>query len=67
VGEIIIYDFPILPVVGNHDVDNPRSEKMHRDIFTLPGEEVYYSFTYGNSQFIALDSEISGEESKITG
>lgn len=61
------YDFPILPVVGNHDVDNPRSEKMYRDIFTLPGEEVYYSFAYGNSQFIALDSEIPGEESKITG
>ena len=61
------YDFPILPVVGNHDVDNPRSEKMYRDIFVLPDEEVYYSFAYGNSQFIALDSEIPGEESKITG
>ena len=61
------YDFPILPVVGNHDVDNPRSEKMYRDIFTLPGEEIYYSFAYSNSQFIALDSEIPGEESKITG
>ncbi|MEA3431912.1 MAG: metallophosphoesterase [candidate division WOR-3 bacterium] len=61
------YDFPILPVVGNHDVDNPRSEKMYRDIFTLPGEEIYYSFVYSNSQFIALDSEIPGEESKITG
>jgi len=61
------YDFPILPVVGNHDVDNPRSEKMYRDIFILPDKEIYYLFTYGNSQFIALDSEIPGEESKITG
>ncbi len=61
------YDFPILPVVGNHDVDNARSEKMYRDIFSLPGEEVYYSFTYGNSQFIVLDSEIPGEIGSITG
>jgi hypothetical protein len=61
------YDFPILPVVGNHDVDNARSEKMYRDIFSLPGEEVYYSFTYGNSQFIVLDSEIPGDIGSITG
>ncbi len=61
------YDFPILPVVGNHDVEHARSERMYIDIFTLPGEEIYYSFPYGNSQFIVLDSEVPEEVSKITG
>lgn len=61
------YEFPILPVVGNHDVEHPRSERMYQDIFTLPEEEIYYSFPYGNSQFIILDSEIPEEVSMITG
>ncbi len=61
------YGFPVLPVVGNHDVEHSRSEKMYRDIFTLLDEEIYYSFTYGNSDFIVLDSEIPGEDRRIIG
>ena len=61
------YDFPTLFVVGNHDVENERSELMYRDIFTLPGEEIYYSFSSANAEFIILDSEVPGSECKIEG
>jgi 3',5'-cyclic AMP phosphodiesterase CpdA len=55
--------------VGNHDVhaEAPQSEKVYRQQVDLPGNELYYSFTAGNSLCIVLDSYIAGEEKKITG
>jgi 3',5'-cyclic AMP phosphodiesterase CpdA len=55
--------------VGNHDAyaKVPQSEKIYKQQVDLPGNELYYSFTAGNSLCIVLDSYIAGEERKITG
>jgi len=58
---------PYLLTVGNHDVRDEEDENIYRDLFNLPGKEIYYSFDYGNSHFLVLNSEIPNEKRKITG
>jgi len=60
---------PLYPVIGNHDVSkkNPVSEKLYCDQFNLPGNERWYSFNYGNSHFIVLNSHEFGERHKVAG
>ncbi|HWR73145.1 MAG TPA: metallophosphoesterase [Nitrospirota bacterium] len=60
---------PYFLTVGNHDAHPkaPGSEKIYREQVELPGNELYYSFVAGNSLFIVLDSNLSGQEKKITG
>ncbi len=60
---------PYFLTVGNHDAyaKVPQSEKIYKQEVDLPGNELYYSFTVGNSLFIVLDSYIAGEERKIAG
>ena len=55
--------------VGNHDAHPrvPGSEKIYKEQVDLPGNELYYSFTAGNSLFIVLDSYLDYQEKKITG
>ena len=43
------------PSLGNHDYKT-QSGKPFTDAFRLPGNERYYSFDYGNTLFIALDT-----------
>jgi len=60
---------PYFLAVGNHDV-HPKvlfSEKTYKEQVDLPGNELYYSFTAGNSLFVVLDSFIDNQEKKITG
>jgi predicted phosphodiesterase len=57
---------PYFLTVGNHDVSDIDSELMYKEQVDLPGNELYYSFTAGNSLFIVLDSYLTGEEKKIT-
>jgi predicted phosphodiesterase len=58
---------PYFLTVGNHDVSDIDSELMYKEQVDLPGNELYYSFTAGNSLFVVLDSCLTGEERKITG
>ncbi|MCD6220065.1 metallophosphoesterase [Candidatus Calescamantes bacterium] len=65
---------PYYLVVGNHDVNNRESERLFKEMIhfytpqvNLPEEGVYYSFDYGDSHFVVLDSEIPGEVGEITG
>lgn len=44
---------PIFPSLGNHE----RNAPLYFDFFTLPGNERYYSFDYGDCHFVALDSD----------
>ncbi len=57
------------PTLGNHDgrsADSPTQSGVYYDIFTLPtqgqaggtmsGTEAYYSYDYGNTHFICLNS-----------
>jgi acid phosphatase type 7 len=54
---------PFMPVPGNHDVDNKLAAPgfqqpfpVFYDLFNLPGEDTDYSFNYGNTHFVALNS-----------
>jgi 3',5'-cyclic AMP phosphodiesterase CpdA len=58
---------PYFLTVGNHDVHPkvPGSEKIYKEQVDLPGNELFYSFTAGNSLFVVLDSYIDDQEKKI--
>ncbi len=60
---------PYFLAVGNHDVHSkvPRSEGIYKEQVDFPGNELYYSFTAGNSLFIVLDSCLADQEKRITG
>ncbi len=58
---------PYFLTVGNHDVNDEKSEKLYKEQVDLPGNELYYSFTVDDSLFIVLDSNIPGQDRKITG
>jgi len=60
---------PYFFTVGNHDIhpEVAGSLQTYKEQVNLPGNELYYSFTAGNSLFVVLDSYIKGEDKKITG
>src|SRR3972149_1927661 len=58
---------PYFLTVGNHDVNDAKSELIYKEQVGLPGNELYYAFTAGNALFIVLDSYLTGEQKKITG
>ena len=51
----LLAQVPLFPVLGNHDMKTLRGQPW-LDNFALPGKKRYYSFSYGNAFFIALDS-----------
>ena len=53
--EDIISNIPFMCVVGNHE----KNSKLYYDQFAFPGQELYYSFDYGNTHFVGLNSEIA--------
>lgn len=56
-GKEFISREPIYHTIGNHDTDNsPRGYDNYLGLFNMPGNELYYSFTYGNAVFICLNS-----------
>ena len=44
------------PVLGNHDWMTDRA-RPYLDYFSLPGNELYYEFTWGPLHFFALDGD----------
>jgi predicted phosphodiesterase len=49
---------PFYPTLGNHeDYDPTRYSSQYPDIFHLPGNELWYSFEYGNALFISLKAD----------
>ncbi|NQT26406.1 metallophosphoesterase, partial [candidate division KSB1 bacterium] len=61
-GEEFISRETIYHCIGNHDDDNsPSGFDNFLGLFTLPGNEMYYSFNYGNAVFICLNSERAGD------
>jgi len=52
------------PSLGNHDWETPNAQP-YLDYFTLPGNERYYTFTWGPVDFFPIDSD-SREPDGIT-
>ncbi len=56
---------PLMPVLGNHDLRNATGTGFQApypnftDGFNLPGNELYYSFDYGNIHFTAMDTGVA--------
>ena len=50
----VIDHIPLFPCLGNHE----DSRKNYSRFFSLPNNESYYSFDYGNSHFTVLDSNV---------
>lgn len=50
--------------VGNHEI---RESKLCQDFFQKELGSLYYSFDFGNSHFIVLNSEVVGQAHRITG
>jgi acid phosphatase type 7 len=51
-----------MPVLGTHDIQNNKGDDFQKpfqdfhSLFSLPGDEVNYSFTYRNARFIGIFS-----------
>lgn len=62
---------PLMPVLGNHDVENKSGEQFQSpftdfyNLFNLPGDEINYSFTYKNVRFISLFSGCAEAAARI--
>lgn len=61
-----ISSFPgkVYLAVGNHEIGGKKS---HEDFFAKELGSLYYSFDYEGAHFIVLDTEVVGEEGRITG
>ena len=51
--EPLISRIPIWTVIGNHE----RSHLNYFNFFSLPGNEAWYSFDYGDAHFLMIDTE----------
>ena len=48
---------PFMPSIGNHDnTGNTTIPANFYDAFNLPNNEVYYSFDYGNTHFVCVNT-----------
>jgi 3',5'-cyclic AMP phosphodiesterase CpdA len=58
----LIKEVPIFPVLGNHDVRKGNNaaflENFHPPLGSPRSTKRYYSFDWGNTHFVALDSEL---------
>ena len=58
----LIKTVPLFPVLGNHDVMRGDGtaflENFHPPLESPRGTKRYYSFDWGNTHFVALDSEL---------
>lgn len=54
INKDLIVNTPYYPTLGNHE----RDSRNYFDIFSLPNNERYYSFDWGDIHFIILDSNI---------
>lgn len=56
---------PIYFATGNHEIRGvPANEILYRHNVS---DRLYYSFNYGNTHFVVLDTDIVGQEHRITG
>lgn len=58
---------PYYLVPSPGEVVDEETEHLYKEWVELPGNELYYSFTYGTSHFIVLDGEEPGSAGKIAG
>lgn len=55
------YLIPFYPVVGNHDIVAPKGEELYQKYIG----KLYYSFNYGTSHFVIMDTDMGGDTGRI--
>jgi predicted phosphodiesterase len=64
----LIKTVPLFPVLGNHDVREGNSatflENFHPPLGSPGGTKRYYSFDWGNTHFVALNSELYHDDKR---
>ncbi|MHB1002034.1 MAG: metallophosphoesterase family protein [Armatimonadota bacterium] len=58
------YGEKVYQTIGNHDIEGSGTRQ---NFFKEMNGGLFYSFDYLNSHFVVLDSEIIGQEARITG
>jgi hypothetical protein len=67
VYEDLLRSIPLFPTTGNHDYETSAANPF-RQVFELPGngsaetDERWYSFDWGDIHFVALDTELVGDQ-----
>ena len=63
VGQPLNANYPLMCVTGNHDVVNDTASAdfqkpfpVFYDVMNLPGNQLNYSYDYGNTHFVAINS-----------
>lgn len=63
VAQPINANYPFMSVTGNHDVVNDTASPIFQkpfpvyyDLFNLPNDQLNYSYDYGNTHFVAINS-----------
>lgn len=64
-GKPLTERMPLYIVRGNHEGNDPVSEKVFSEQTGLPVGQFYYSVQIRNTACIILDTEVKGEESSI--
>ncbi len=72
IGEPLNARYPLMSVTGNHDVVNDTASLIFQepfplfyDLFNLPKDQLNYSYDYGNTHFIAINSGYAQGAEKV--
>ncbi|MDB4924974.1 metallophosphoesterase family protein [Mucilaginibacter sp.] len=71
-GQPVNSNMPLMSVPGNHDVVNDTTSKIFQrpfpvffELMNLPGDQLNYSYNYGNAHFIAINSGYAQGAEKV--
>ncbi|MBN1972299.1 MAG: metallophosphoesterase [Sedimentisphaerales bacterium] len=59
----LINNTPLFPIRGNHDDENSRD--WFSEYFSLPNNEQWYTFSYGDVQFIGLNTNTTNTKQTL--
>ena len=72
VAQPINANYPFMSVTGNHDVVNDTASQIFQkpfpifyDLMNLPGNQLNYSYDYGNVHFVAINSGYAQGAEKV--
>jgi len=56
---------PIMPAIGNHETSDDEDAVHYLGSFTLPNNELWYSFNYSTAHFVVLSTEHTTNQSQL--
>ncbi|HTH81886.1 MAG TPA: metallophosphoesterase family protein [Mucilaginibacter sp.] len=72
ISESLNANYPLMSVTGNHDVVNDTASNNFQkpfpvfyEVINLPGQQLNYSYNYGNAHFVAINSGYAQGAEKV--